>query len=217
MFVDSFIPRSLNQSYYSSQISVYSNLCHTLSCVETQYFALILTSCIDHPLYQFPKPVDMPSKRAAKASKATESTKRAKVTASFDKVDDTAHELVSSRQVPLLLETNSLSLPVPFGAPPVWAVKKQQLCETLHAWFNHYQAGVYCKDKIAYGMLVDGGFARRDKLNEELLITRAGGCRIKGKNGEYDQGKDQRSGDSVVQALINSMEAGIPIGVIAGK
>ena len=120
----------------------------------------------------------MPRKRSAKDAKAIKSSKRVKVindkiTDYFSVADGTASELASNRQVSPPTNTTDIKRPVPFGKPPVWADKKQQLCEALYPWFNTYQAGVYRKDNFAYGILVDGGFGPRDKLNEELLITRA--------------------------------------------
>ena len=114
----------------------------------------------------------MPSKRTAKPTKANPA-KRAKITDHFPVVDNTDSELVPSSQTPKATKQITITIPLPFGVPPVWAEKKQQLCEALHPWFNTYQAGVYRKDGIAYGILVDGGFGCRDKLNEEVLITRA--------------------------------------------
>ena len=114
----------------------------------------------------------MPSKRAAKAT-TSNSSKRAKITGHLSVANDTVSELVSSQQTSTLTTNTPPLIPLPFGVPPAWAEKKQQLCEALHPWFNTYQAGVYRKDGYAYGMLLDGGFAPRDKLNEESAITRA--------------------------------------------
>ena len=61
--------------------------------------------------------------------------------------------------------------PKVFAEPPVWADKRQQLCEVL-SYYRAYQSGVYQSAGIIYGMLIDAESRPYDVFNEEVIITR---------------------------------------------
>lgn len=61
--------------------------------------------------------------------------------------------------------------PEPSGQPPVWAEKRQALCETL-PYYKAYMSGAYMHDGIAKAFMVDKEVGPRDKFNEEIVIAR---------------------------------------------
>src|SRR6266536_2981833 len=61
--------------------------------------------------------------------------------------------------------------PEPFGAPPVWADKRQQLCETL-PYYRAYQSGAYTSDGVVCGFLCDKEVGVRDKFDDQIMIAR---------------------------------------------
>lgn len=68
-------------------------------------------------------------------------------------------------------ESAQADKPAPYGEPPVWASKRQQLCETL-PYYRAYQSGIYIQDGTARAFMVDKEVGPRDKLDEEILIAR---------------------------------------------
>jgi hypothetical protein len=60
--------------------------------------------------------------------------------------------------------------PDPYGEPPVWADKRQSLCEAL-PYYKAYMSGAYQQAGVARGFLVDKEVGPRDKFEEEILIT----------------------------------------------
>jgi hypothetical protein len=60
--------------------------------------------------------------------------------------------------------------PAPYGEPPVWADKRQCLCEAL-PYYKAYMSGVYQQAGVACGFLVDKEVGPRDKFQDEFLIT----------------------------------------------
>ena len=61
--------------------------------------------------------------------------------------------------------------PEPFGEPPVWADKRQQLCETL-PYYRAYQSGAHTSDGVVYGFLCDKEVGVRDKFDDQIMIAR---------------------------------------------
>jgi hypothetical protein len=61
--------------------------------------------------------------------------------------------------------------PAPFGQPPVWADKRQGLCEAL-PYYKAYQSGAHINNGIVRGFLVDKEVGPRDKFEEEIMISR---------------------------------------------
>lgn len=62
-------------------------------------------------------------------------------------------------------------LPDPYGKPPVWAAKRQQLCETL-PYYRAYMSGAYMHDGLVSGSLIDKEVGIRDVFDDEVIITR---------------------------------------------
>ncbi len=59
----------------------------------------------------------------------------------------------------------------PFGEPPVWADKRQSLCETL-PYYKAYQSGAYITQGTVRAFMCDKEVGPRDKFTEEIMITR---------------------------------------------
>jgi hypothetical protein len=63
-----------------------------------------------------------------------------------------------------------ISKPPPSRVPPVWADTRQELCEGL-SYFKSYQSGVYVKNGIAFGYLLDQFGAERDFIGSRVVIS----------------------------------------------
>ena len=61
--------------------------------------------------------------------------------------------------------------PKPYGEPPVWADKRQSLCETL-PYYRAYQSGAYIAGGIVRAFMCDKEVGPRDKFDEEIMIAR---------------------------------------------
>lgn len=61
--------------------------------------------------------------------------------------------------------------PTPYGQPPVWADKRQNLCEAL-PYYKAYMSGAHLHDGMVRAFMVDKEVGIRDKLNDEILIAR---------------------------------------------
>jgi hypothetical protein len=61
--------------------------------------------------------------------------------------------------------------PEPFGEPPVWADKRQNLCEAL-PYYKAYMSGAYLHQGVASAFMVDKEVGPRDKFDEEVIIAR---------------------------------------------
>lgn len=68
-------------------------------------------------------------------------------------------------------QSNQENLPAPYGQPPVWASKRQQLCETL-PYYRAYMSGGYLHDGLVRAILIDKETRERDIFDEEVVITR---------------------------------------------
>jgi hypothetical protein len=61
-------------------------------------------------------------------------------------------------------------LPKPYGHPPAWGSKRQQMCESLD-WYRSYQGGTYSQNLLMKGMFIDSEVARKDIFGEEIIVT----------------------------------------------
>ncbi|KAI9862185.1 MAG: hypothetical protein M1824_001566 [Vezdaea acicularis] len=106
--------------------------------------------------------------------------------------------------------------PQPHGAPLVWADGRQALCETL-PYYNSYQRSNYTSDLLSRGFLVDKMASQYDWLDEDILITRAGGGLKLQDDGTYVQTHDQKSDSRTVFDFKRNMDKEIPVVVIVGS
>lgn len=60
--------------------------------------------------------------------------------------------------------------PEPIGKPEVWAQFRQELCEGL-PYFRSYQGGIYFRNGVVFGYLLDGFGAERDYMGSHVVIS----------------------------------------------
>ncbi|OBT57358.1 hypothetical protein VE04_02764 [Pseudogymnoascus sp. 24MN13] len=108
------------------------------------------------------------------------------------------------------------NLPAPYGQPPVWASKRQQLCETL-PYYRAYMSGGYLHDGLVRAILIDKEIRERDVFEEEVVITRCGGGRkLDEATNKMVQTTDQeRSAYGLGFERARDMHS--PVAIIAGK
>jgi alkylated DNA repair dioxygenase AlkB len=105
--------------------------------------------------------------------------------------------------------------PEPSGQPEVWADGRQELCETLH-YYRAYQSACYSTGGFVRGFMFDKVAHSRDYMDDNVVISRAGGGLMKDmESGEMKSKKDQ-SEDSAALGLRNCMLHRNPVVIIAG-
>ncbi|KAH9861464.1 hypothetical protein J1614_011211 [Plenodomus biglobosus] len=105
--------------------------------------------------------------------------------------------------------------PEPASAPEVWADGRQELCETLH-YYRAYQSACYSTGGFVRGLMFDKVAHRRDFIDSNVVISRAGGGQMKDKDtGELRTGRDQVE-DSVAQNLRNCKNHYNPVVIVVG-
>ncbi len=107
------------------------------------------------------------------------------------------------------------SRPEPHGQPLVWADQRQALCETL-PYYRAYQSGAYTTDGLGYGFLLDKDCGERAYMDEEVVITRAGGGCKANDNGMMEQADDQCSTSLKITSFMKNKEQFVPVGLIVG-
>ncbi|KAK0645301.1 hypothetical protein DIS24_g8063 [Lasiodiplodia hormozganensis] len=105
--------------------------------------------------------------------------------------------------------------PPPVGSPEVWADGRQALCESL-PYYRAYQSAGYCSNGFAHAFMFDQEGSKRDYIDSEVVIARAGGGLSKDKS----TGKMAREADQTencqVKSVKNSMEQFNPVAIICG-
>ena len=105
--------------------------------------------------------------------------------------------------------------PLPCGQPLVWADQRQALCETL-PYYRAFQSGAYTNGGIAYGFLLDRDCGERAYMDEEVVITRAGGGCKANESGQMAQAEDQSSTSAIVTSFYRNMNQFVPLPLIVG-
>ncbi|CAG8205527.1 unnamed protein product [Penicillium olsonii] len=103
-----------------------------------------------------------------------------------------------------------------YGEPPAWSEGRQQLCDAL-PWFQCTQGGMYHNGGFCYGFLIDADGGTRSYLDEEVIITRIGGCCTKDSGGNLKLEKNQNLGDTLVKSIITSQNSKLAVGLVLGK
>ena len=106
--------------------------------------------------------------------------------------------------------------PQPHGQPLVWAEQRQALCETL-PYYRAYQSGAYTTEGLGYGFLLDKDCGERAYMDEEVVITRAGGGCKANENGTMEQADDQCSTSTKITSFVKNKEQHVPVGLIVGS
>ena len=98
----------------------------------------------------------------------------------------------------------------------MWASGRQALCDSL-SYYQAYQSAAYQKDNIVRGFLIDQTDGDLAFLDEEVIITRAGGGRGRDANGEIVKRIDHTANDREIRCVIRNMEEQIPLVMIVGS
>ncbi len=106
--------------------------------------------------------------------------------------------------------------PLPYGQPLVWAEQRQALCETL-PYYRAFQSGAYTVDGLGYGFLLDKDCGERAYMDEEVVITRAGGGCKANVNGMMEQADDQCSTSAKITSFVKNKEQFVPVALIVGS
>ncbi|MCJ1433561.1 hypothetical protein MMC27_002924 [Xylographa pallens] len=109
-----------------------------------------------------------------------------------------------------------LPRPEPHGAPPAWAESRQALCETL-PYYRAFNSGAYTSGGLAHGFLLNLDSTAGSLMNEEIVITRAGGHCGRNEFGEMEQISDHSADESCILSFKNNMNCQYPLALIVGK
>ncbi|KZF22959.1 hypothetical protein L228DRAFT_283021 [Xylona heveae TC161] len=129
-------------------------------------------------------------------------------------IDSVAHEDASTGTVDVASKQEGK--PEPHGMPEVWAEGRQALCESV-PYYRSYQSGAYVHDDIAYGVLLDKQCGRRDYMDDEIVIARAGGCLRKNKEGDMEATDDHRIDNAAIRSFISNQRRHVPVVLIVGS
>ncbi|CAG7969934.1 unnamed protein product [Penicillium salamii] len=76
---------------------------------------------------------------------------------------------------------------------------------------------MYHNEGFCYGFLIDADGGERSYLDEEILITRIGGCCTKDSEGNLILKKDQDAGNTLVKCVLGSQNSKLAVGLVLGK
>ncbi|TID23723.1 Oxoglutarate/iron-dependent oxygenase [Venturia nashicola] len=106
--------------------------------------------------------------------------------------------------------------PKPQGKPPVWAVSRQILCETVPYYRSHHGAG-YANKGVAYSFMFNAQASDRDYMDSTVVVSRAGGGMEKDEEtGAMIQTKDTAK-SHIVRAFMNGVKFQQPVCIITGS
>lgn len=111
--------------------------------------------------------------------------------------------------------------PPPQGTPPVYATKRGDMCETL-SYFRQYQGGIYTGDGFIQGSLLAQDNGERPYVDDELVLTRAGGGMGIGSDEDESgallrQIKDHDPESACITGFLNNVEYKIAAPIILGQ
>ncbi|MCJ1383484.1 hypothetical protein MMC17_006598 [Xylographa soralifera] len=121
-----------------------------------------------------------------------------------------------SAKTPDHLTVPAAPRPEPYGAPPAWAESRQALCETL-PYYRAYNSGAHTSGGLAHGFLLSLDNTEGSLMNEEIVITRAGGHCGRSESGEMEQISDHSADDARIASFRNNMASQYPLALIVGK
>ncbi|KAJ6002126.1 hypothetical protein N7522_007353 [Penicillium canescens] len=103
-----------------------------------------------------------------------------------------------------------------YGTPPAWSEGRQQLCDAI-PWFRCTQGAMYHSEGFCYGFLIDADCGSRTYIDDEVIITRIGGCCTKDSEGNLTLEKNQDPENAIVQSIIGSMDSKLAVGLVIGS
>ncbi|MCJ1400048.1 hypothetical protein MMC11_003251 [Xylographa trunciseda] len=118
--------------------------------------------------------------------------------------------------IPVPDSVASLLRPKSYGAPLVWAEGRQALCETL-PYYRAYNSGAHTSGGLAHGFLLSSDHTERSFMDEEVVITRAGGHCGRNETGEMGQITDHSADEARIMSFRNNMSYQFPLVLIVGK
>ncbi|KAJ5124416.1 uncharacterized protein N7515_008241 [Penicillium bovifimosum] len=89
------------------------------------------------------------------------------------------------------------------GEPPAWAENRQQLCDAI-PWFHCTQGAMYHHEGFCWGFLIDADGGARTHIDEEVVITRVGGCCTKDPEGNLILQRNQEADSMLARSIIAS-------------
>ncbi|GAA5905246.1 uncharacterized protein JCM6883_006331 [Sporobolomyces salmoneus] len=103
------------------------------------------------------------------------------------------------------------------GRPPIWAVGRQELCESL-SYFKSYQGGHYDRAERCHGYLLDGFPSANDRCeqNGKVIISHGGGNSRATSAGYVLHSSQERQGVRM-RALQNCLDQQVPVILLAGN
>ncbi|KAJ5138753.1 Oxoglutarate/iron-dependent dioxygenase [Penicillium bovifimosum] len=102
------------------------------------------------------------------------------------------------------------------GEPPAWAENRQQLCDAI-PWFHCTQGAMYHSEGFCWGFLIDADGGTRTYIDDEIIITRIGGCCTKDSEGNLALQKNQEADSTLARSIIASLNSKLPVGLIIGS
>ncbi|KAJ5145748.1 Oxoglutarate/iron-dependent dioxygenase [Penicillium bovifimosum] len=102
------------------------------------------------------------------------------------------------------------------GEPPAWAENCQQLCDAI-PWFHCTQGVMDHNGRLCWGFLIDADGGTRTYIDEEVIITRIGGCCTKDSEGDLALQKNQKADSTLARSIIASLNSKLPVGLIIGS
>ncbi|CAG8433354.1 1563_t:CDS:10 [Diversispora eburnea] len=126
-----------------------------------------------------------------------------------EKVRFSDHKLTIDNDIRLNSLTN-------INRPQVWAMTRQELCETV-PYFRSWHGGVYNKNGVVWGYLLDGFGALRDVCNGRVIISHGGGKSYKRNDGNFGLVASQMLTDVSVRSLLKNYLNKQPLALIVGN
>ncbi|KAJ5317659.1 hypothetical protein PENANT_c004G03288 [Penicillium antarcticum] len=153
-----------------------------------------------------------PRRAASRAHKPEKPVRAGRITKSIK--DEPVKASVSPDRLEDALSANLLQ-PV-YGSPPAWSEGRQQLCDAI-PWFRCTQGAMYHSEGFCYGFLIDADCGSRTYIDDEVIITRIGGCCTKDSEGNLTLEKNQDPQNAIVQSIMGSMNSKLAVGLVIGS
>lgn len=148
-------------------------------------------------------PTPSPNKRARKSKGDSAGTSK-------EKLEAAAEELKAYTTQPEKVEWEEPNQK-PGGQPPVWAVDRVHLCESVPNC-KMYQSGSYAKGGFAYAFLFSDAPQPRDYLDGSVIITRAPGGMVRENKDSKEMGiTEDQNENAVTKGLRNTMKMRTPV------
>ncbi|KAL9119086.1 MAG: hypothetical protein Q9187_004357, partial [Circinaria calcarea] len=133
-----------------------------------------------------------------------------------DSSEETEGFATSAVTISLAEEDQKIQRPKPYGIAPVHAESRQDLCDSL-PYYHAFQSGAYTQKEVGWGMLLGRDAGARPYMDEEVVITRAGGGCKKNAAGKLTQVASHSDLNASIKAFMKSLEDRRPLALIVGR